>query len=128
MSRDPTLRNRFGDKSDGAVLKGCGYGPNCFSTTGDPEALSPQGVMSVMFVKLTCCVHVCSEGGHEGLPGCVGAAFAKQDPQITTLLQPWKIPDKSSPADAFADLEAVVRDYPPGLERIQMIQMIQVRL
>ena len=31
-------RNRFGDKSDGAVLKGCGYGPNCFSTTGDPEA------------------------------------------------------------------------------------------
>ena len=39
-----------------------------------------------------------------------------QDPQITTLLQPWKIPAKSSPADAFADLEAVVRAYPPGLQ------------
>lgn len=29
--------NKFGDTSDGPVLKGCTYGPNCFSTTGDPE-------------------------------------------------------------------------------------------
>eukprot|EP00435_Cladocopium_sp_Y103_P031209 s378_g7.t2 len=56
---------------------GCGYGPNCFSTTGDPE-----------------------------------------DPQITTLLQPWKIPAKSTPTDAFADLEAVVRSYPPGQQNV----------
>lgn len=39
-------RNRFGDKSEGAVLKGCGYGPNCFSTTGDPEASCRQDVAS----------------------------------------------------------------------------------
>ncbi|CAJ1398241.1 unnamed protein product [Effrenium voratum] len=69
--------NRFGDKSDGAVLKGCGYGPNCFSTTGDPE-----------------------------------------DPQITTLLQPWKIPAGSSVADASAQLEAVLRNYPPGQQNV----------
>lgn len=28
--------NRY-DESDGPVLKECGYGPNCFSTTGDPD-------------------------------------------------------------------------------------------
>jgi len=71
------ILNRFGDKSEGAVLKGCGYGPNCFSTTGDPE-----------------------------------------DPQITTLLQPWKIPAQSAPSDAFAELEAVVRAYPPGQQNV----------
>ncbi|CAE7350184.1 kif19 [Symbiodinium sp. CCMP2592] len=77
MSLTVDLRNRFGDKSDGPVLKGCGYGPNCFSTTGDPE-----------------------------------------DPQITTLLQPWKIPDGASVADASAQLEATVRAYPPGQQKV----------
>mmetsp|Transcript_5180 Transcript_5180/g.15219 ORF Transcript_5180/g.15219 Transcript_5180/m.15219 type:complete len:288 (-) Transcript_5180:87-950(-) len=27
--------NKFGDTTDGPALKECGYGPNCFSTTGD---------------------------------------------------------------------------------------------
>lgn len=48
---------------------------------------------------------------------CAGGPVFGQDPQITTLLQPWKIPAKNTPADAFADLEAVVRAYPPGLHR-----------
>ena len=48
---------------------------------------------------------------------CAGGQVFGQDPQITTLLQPWKIPAKNTPADAFADLEAVVRAYPPGLHR-----------
>lgn len=69
--------NRFGDKSDGAVLKGCGYGPNCFSTTGDPE-----------------------------------------DPQITTLLQPWRVPEGLSVTDASAQLEEVLRAYPPGQQNV----------
>lgn len=96
--------------------------PTAFQRQETQRPLGPQGMMSSMLVTLTCCVHLCSRKVHKGLWGCVGATFAK-DPQITTLLQPWKIPDKSSPADAFADLEAVVRAYPPGLERIQMIQM-----
>ncbi|CAE7193149.1 kif19 [Symbiodinium necroappetens] len=77
LGLQPRTLNRFGDKSDGPVLKGCGYGPNCFSTTGDPE-----------------------------------------DPQITTLLQPWKIPDGASVADASAQLEETVRAYPPGQQKV----------
>ncbi|CAE7219706.1 kif19 [Symbiodinium pilosum] len=77
LGLQPRTLNRFGDKSDGPVLKGCGYGPNCFSTTGDPE-----------------------------------------DPQITTLLQPWKIPDGASVADASAQLEEIVKTYPPGQQKV----------
>lgn len=64
--------NKF-DKSDGPVLKECGFGPNCFSTTGDPD-----------------------------------------DPNLTTLISPWKIPKGVTKADAFAQLEQAVRAYPPG--------------
>lgn len=69
--------NRFGDESDGPVLKECGYGPNCFSTTGDME-----------------------------------------DPSITTLVKPWKIPEGAQPAAALEQLEQVIRTYPPGQEGV----------
>lgn len=68
--------NRF-DESLGPVLKGCGYGPNCFSTTGDPD-----------------------------------------DPQITTLLTPWRAPAGVPPAEAFKQLEEVLRAYPPGQQNV----------
>jgi len=69
--------NKFGDMSEGAVLKGCGYGPNCFSTTGDPE-----------------------------------------DPQITTFMQPWIPPAGLSQTEAAAQLEGVIRAYPPGQQNV----------
>mmetsp|Transcript_109894 Transcript_109894/g.354821 ORF Transcript_109894/g.354821 Transcript_109894/m.354821 type:complete len:289 (+) Transcript_109894:44-910(+) len=65
--------NRMGDESDGPMLKECGYGPNCFSTTGDMD-----------------------------------------DPSITTLLSPWKVPKGMPPAEAFTQLQAAVKLYPPG--------------
>ena len=49
---DRETRNRFGDKSDGPVLKGCGYGPNCFSTTGDPEVPTEASVLVTEAVLL----------------------------------------------------------------------------
>ena len=71
---------------------------------------------TVLFDCVSVCVCVLGCAWMLRVMGSVrrGQVFC-QDPQITTLLQPWKIPAKSSPADAFADLEAVVRAYPPGL-------------
>ncbi len=163
QSRFPS-RNRFGDKSEGAVLKGCGYGPNCFSTTGDPEAIRVMNInewslgdemvhwesmtqvwehrtsSSLLFSIIEyiralwallspCCfqlpcrkiflwddvkVRLCQTSKILKL---ITLMAWSQDPQITTLLQPWKIPAQSTPSDAFADLEAVVRAYPPGLAK-----------
>jgi len=64
---------KFAGMSDGPVLKECGYGPNCFSTTGDED-----------------------------------------DPIITTLLKPWRVPSGKQPSEALAQLKDVISSYPPG--------------
>mmetsp|Transcript_66056 Transcript_66056/g.123209 ORF Transcript_66056/g.123209 Transcript_66056/m.123209 type:complete len:282 (+) Transcript_66056:32-877(+) len=68
--------NKF-DTTDGPVLKECGYGPNCFSTTGDVE-----------------------------------------DPFISSLIPRWQIPPSKSIRDAMAQLEELVRTYPPGQNNV----------